>query len=66
VASQEDSGRKPVYPLGTPLCPTGRDGLRAAVLQVVYNAATNYSDYHQEAHNRDSRPHDHIFPDSGF
>ena len=43
-----------------------RDVLGAAVLSVVYDAATDSSSHHQEAHDRSRRPHGHIFPDSGF
>ncbi len=66
VARQEDAGREPIEPLGTPAGPVGRDGPGPAVLPVVDSAATCQSDYHQETHNEGRRPHGQVFPDSGF
>ena len=66
MAGEEDTGRDPVEPPGSPRRPARRDVLGAAVLAVVYDAATSSSNHHQEAHDRSRRPHGHIFPDSGF
>ncbi len=63
---RKDTGRQPVDPPGTPRRPPGRDNPGAAVLAVVYNAATSSSNYHHESHDLSRRPHGHIFPDSGF
>ena len=66
MAGEEDTGRDPVEPLGSPLRPARRDVLGAAIFAVVYYAATDSSNYHQEGHDRSRRPHGHILPDSGF
>ncbi len=66
MASEEDTGRDPVKPLGSPLRPARRDVLGSSVLSVVNDAATGPSNHHQETHNRGRRPHAYILPDSGF
>ncbi len=49
MAGEEDTGRDPVEPPGSPRRPARRDVLGAAVLAVVYDAATGSSNHHQEA-----------------
>jgi hypothetical protein len=66
VAGEEDTGRDPIEPLGSPLRPARRDVLGTTVLPVVEDAATNSSDHHQEGHDRSRRSHGYILPDSGF
>ncbi len=66
MASEEDTGRDPIEPPGSPRRPARRDVLGSSVLAVVKDAATGSSNHHQEAHNRSLRSHGYILPDSGF
>ncbi len=66
MAGEEDTGRDPVEPPGSPRHPARRDVLGPSVLAVVNDAATGSSNHHQEAHNHSRRSHGYILPDSGF